>query len=92
MYRVIKTINGRRYFYDQTTWREAGKVKTRSIYVGPVDGYASRAAPGPRATDTALIDRLFDPAVADCADPVADSEELLKNGPSRQHRSDDQCD
>ena len=38
MYRVIKTIRGRRYHYDQRTWRENGKVKTESIYVGPVDG------------------------------------------------------
>lgn len=38
MYRVIKNIGGRRYAYDQRTWRENGKVKTKSIYVGPVDG------------------------------------------------------
>ena len=38
MYRVIKTINGHRYYYDQRTWREGGKVRCESIYVGPVDG------------------------------------------------------
>jgi len=37
MYRVIKTINGREYFYDQETYRESGRVKTRNIYIGPVE-------------------------------------------------------
>lgn len=37
-YEVIKTIRGRRYKYRQETYREGGKVKTRSVYIGPVDG------------------------------------------------------
>jgi hypothetical protein len=39
-YIVIKTINGRRYRYSQLTWREAGRVRTKSVYLGPVDGDA----------------------------------------------------
>jgi hypothetical protein len=34
-YIVIKTINGRRYRYRQKTWREGGRVRTRSEYLGP---------------------------------------------------------
>src|SRR5690242_14634364 len=35
-YVVIKTINGRRYYYRQKTWREGKRVRTRSEYIGPV--------------------------------------------------------
>ena len=38
MYIVIKTIKGRQYQYQQRTYREAGRVRTESIYVGPVGG------------------------------------------------------
>jgi hypothetical protein len=38
MYEVIKTINGIGYRYQQETYRENGKVRTRSTYIGPVDG------------------------------------------------------
>jgi hypothetical protein len=41
-YTVIKTINGRRYRYSQKTWREGGRVRTKSVYLGPVDGDARR--------------------------------------------------
>ena len=34
-YIVIKTIKGRRYRYRQKTWRENGRVRTRSEYIGP---------------------------------------------------------
>lgn len=37
-YTCVKTINGRKYLYNQTTWREGGSVKCKSIYVGPVSG------------------------------------------------------
>jgi hypothetical protein len=40
-YVVIKTINGRRYRYRQRTWREGGRMRTRSEYIGPV-GEGSR--------------------------------------------------
>jgi antirestriction protein ArdC len=35
-YVVIKTINGRRYYYRQKTWREGKRVRTLSHYIGPV--------------------------------------------------------
>ena len=41
-YVVIKTINGRRYRYSQRTWREGGRVRTKSVYLGPADGEARR--------------------------------------------------
>lgn len=37
-YTVIKTINGRKYEYMQTSYREGGKVRTKSVYIGPVGG------------------------------------------------------
>lgn len=38
MYEIIKTINGIGYRYQQETYRENWRVKTRSVYIGPVDG------------------------------------------------------
>ena len=37
-YVVVKNINGRQYRYEQETYREGDKVRTRSTYIGPVDG------------------------------------------------------
>jgi hypothetical protein len=37
-YRVVKTINGRRYLYLQKTYRVGCSVKTLNKYVGPYDG------------------------------------------------------
>ncbi len=36
-YLVTKTINGHRYRYRQKTWREGGRVRTKSEYIGPAD-------------------------------------------------------
>jgi len=36
-YRVVKKINGSHYLYEQETYREGGKVRTRSQYLGAVD-------------------------------------------------------
>jgi len=36
-YRVVKVINGCHYLYEQETYREGGKVRTRSQYIGAVD-------------------------------------------------------
>src|ERR1700722_19467797 len=46
-YIVTKTINGRQYRYQQTTWREGGRTRTKSEYLGPVGGSA-RGAPTTR--------------------------------------------
>src|SRR5215218_5729822 len=37
-YRVVKTIKGHRYVYEQRTWREGKRVRTESRYIGPADG------------------------------------------------------
>ena len=34
-YRVVKTIKGHPYVYQQRTWREGKRVRTESRYVGP---------------------------------------------------------
>lgn len=36
-YQVVKTIKGKKYLYAQSTYREGGKVKTVSHYIGAVD-------------------------------------------------------
>ena len=41
-YIVIKSIKGRQYRYQQRTYREGGRVKTESIYLGPVAGSPRR--------------------------------------------------
>ena len=41
-YEVIKTISNRQYRYLQETYRESGRVRTRNIYLGPVDGGVRR--------------------------------------------------
>src|SRR5690349_390145 len=33
-YRVVKTIKGHRYIYEQQTWREGDHVRTRNRYIG----------------------------------------------------------
>jgi hypothetical protein len=39
----IRTIKGRRYRYLETRWREAGRVRSRSEYLGRVDVIRERA-------------------------------------------------
>src|SRR5258708_10338083 len=41
-YVVIKTIAGRQYRYLQTSYRVGKKVKTKSVYLGPVGGVLRR--------------------------------------------------
>ncbi len=48
-YTVVKTIKGRRYRYLQTSWREGRRVRTKSVYLGPLDG-AGRTANRKRGT------------------------------------------
>ena len=42
-YHVIKTINGQRYLYRQVTWRQDGRVKTRSEYIGRIEDKGATA-------------------------------------------------
>lgn len=41
-YIVIKTIKGKQYQYRQRSYREGGRVRTESIYMGPVGGGTRR--------------------------------------------------
>ena len=50
-YTCVKKINGHRYLYRQRTWREQGKVKCESIYLGPVNG-SERGAGVPKTIST----------------------------------------
>ena len=47
-YIVFKTVNGRRYLYLQRTYRQGGRVRTESRYLGPVDGTKRSVAGSPR--------------------------------------------
>jgi uncharacterized protein YeeX (DUF496 family) len=50
-YRVIKTVKGRRYMYEQRTWREGKRVRTESRYIGPLDGAPKRRRLGQKIAD-----------------------------------------
>lgn len=60
-YVVTKTINGRQYRYLQTTWREGGRMRTKSEYLGPVGG-SDRGAPsrGKVSSATSASESLVD--------------------------------
>ena len=67
-YIVVKTIKGRRYRYLQTSWREGRRVRTKSNYLGPVDGGGrgagrKRGAGGPghfvKEQGQSIIDRAL---------------------------------
>lgn len=45
-YYVIRTIKKRRYLYLQRSYRAGGKVRTESIYLGPIEGSAPPAPSG----------------------------------------------
>ena len=34
----VRTINGKQYLYEETRWREGGKVRSSSVSLGPVGG------------------------------------------------------
>jgi antirestriction protein ArdC len=65
-YIVVKTINGRRYRYRQKTWRESGRVRTRSEYLGRADAYQAidspthPAPPSVHDVPQSLVDRIFE--------------------------------
>jgi hypothetical protein len=50
-YNVIKTIKGRRYIYEQRTWREGKRVRTENRYIGPLDGAPRRRRLGQKIAD-----------------------------------------
>jgi hypothetical protein len=57
-YRVVKTIKGHQYLYEQQTFRENGRVRTRNRYTGPAggDGGKTATSPGqPGVTTTPLF-------------------------------------
>ena len=43
-YRVVKTIKGHRYLYEQQTYREGGHVRTLNRYIGRADGVESSSS------------------------------------------------
>ena len=73
---VIKKIGKRRYYYRQRVWKEDGKTRTHSIYLGPVDRIMNLLFPKPDKLETpreafhsymsnspaerALIEKFFD--------------------------------
>jgi hypothetical protein len=58
----IRTIKGRQYRYLEERWREGGKVRSRSISLGPTDdgpqpGFLKRLFPPSYGFDWAKIER-----------------------------------
>jgi|SRR3954470_1108830 len=60
-YRVVKTIKGHSYIYEQQTYREGGRVRTRNRYIGPAGGdrgtrsSSSGASASPTVTTTRAL-------------------------------------
>lgn len=50
----IRTINGRRYLYEERRWREDGRVRSKSILISVLGGILDAfASVGPSGTDCA---------------------------------------
>lgn len=64
-YIVVKTIKGRQYRYEQRTYREGGKVRTKAIYLGPVDGGVRRKGLRERIGEFIELNLAHDPALPD---------------------------
>ena len=78
---VRKFINGRWYRYRQKSWCDNGRVRTRSIYLEPADGYVhrreSREVPGSSpSTPTGKRVRLQTRGIAAQNDSLADPSNL----------------
>src|SRR3954453_5214698 len=56
-YRVVKTVKGHRYLYDQRSWREGKKVRTESRYIGPAGADTSTALEPAGILDTPIVYR-----------------------------------
>ncbi len=50
-YRVIKTIKGHAYLYEQRSWREGHRVRSECRYVGRADGATDRRRAATRRKD-----------------------------------------
>jgi antirestriction protein ArdC len=54
-YRVVKTIKGHQYIYEQRTWREGKRVRTESRYIGSAVNTTKPGYPSPPA----LVEEAF---------------------------------
>ena len=58
-YRVVKTIKGHRYLYDQQTYREGGQVHTLNRYIGRADSGGTRLQEAGEALGVVTTTPLF---------------------------------
>ena len=85
-YRVVKTIKGHRYLYDQQTYREGGQVRTLNRYIGRADDMgASSGASHSAHANTPLFHNAGDfgramAAQFDAPKWVEDTEQQLLGG------------
>jgi hypothetical protein len=82
-YIVIKVIKGRRYRYEQRSYRDSGRVRTESRYLGPAEGSISGTASPPRRRRKGLLGKLGELIAANTLSPeekarVIDEAALLK--------------
>lgn len=92
MYVVIKTVKGRRYLYQQRTWREGRRVRTESRYIGPLDGAAGTPST-PRTRKKGPLQKLGDLIAANTLSPeerarVFDEDALVREEKERQAARD----
>src|SRR5215207_7969165 len=55
-YRVVKTIKGHSYVYEQRTWRDGKHVRTQSRYIGKAGVAGSSSSSSDRAVQARLTD------------------------------------
>lgn len=89
MYIVIKTVKGRRYLYQQRTWREGRRVRTESRYIGPLDKSAGTPSSSPRRQRKGALRKLAELIAANTLSPderaqIVDEDALLKEEYARQ--------
>lgn len=56
-YIVVKTIKGREYRYQQRSYRLGSKVRTETVYLGPVDGVTRSKGALRRVNEVVVPDR-----------------------------------
>lgn len=69
-YQVIKTVNGHRYRYLQTSYRLGDKVRTHSTYLGPVDAALRQPSAKQATTSTPPEPILTIPAPLYSSTPI----------------------
>ena len=72
-YRVTKKVKGRSYLYLQRSFRDGGKVRTESRYIGPADGGNDAGGHSVPILPSMVMGELSPPSLLDIAEPLSPS-------------------